>query len=55
MIDGNTNSFRRKLAALRDVADYRPMLTVFIMLFTVAAATFEAVGLGFIIPIIEIV
>jgi subfamily B ATP-binding cassette protein MsbA len=48
-------SLRHKLTALRKVAEYRPLLTLSIALFTVGAATLEAVGLGFIIPIIEIV
>jgi ABC-type multidrug transport system, ATPase and permease components len=48
-------SFRRKLTALREVAEYRPSLTLFIVLFSLGAATLEAVGLGFILPIIEIV
>ena len=48
-------SLRRKLTALREVAEYRPSLTLFIALFSVGAATLEAVGLGFILPIIEIV
>jgi hypothetical protein len=48
-------SLRRKLTALREVAEYRPSLTLFIALFSVGAATLEAVGLGFILPIVEIV
>ena len=55
MSETDSLSFSRTLTALREVAEYRPVLTLFIILFSVGAATLEAVGLGFIIPIIEIV
>ena len=55
MSSSDSISLSRKLTALRKVAEYRPLLTLLIALFSVGAATLEAVGLGFILPIIEIV
>ncbi|MBV0925208.1 ABC transporter ATP-binding protein/permease [Halomicroarcula limicola] len=48
-------SRREKVEALRKVAAYNPKLTVLIVGFGVIAAGLEAVGLGFILPVIEIV
>lgn len=46
-------SRREKLAAIADVARFRPVATVGIVLLSVAAALLEGVGLSFIIPIVE--
>lgn len=48
-------SRREKLAALRKVAEFDPKLTAMIVVFGVTAAGLEAVGLGFILPAIELV
>ena len=42
-----------KLRSLYEVAAHRPWLTVAILVFGVATAALEGVGLGFILPIIE--
>ena len=43
-----------KIDALKRVASYRPVFTVFIIFFSTAAALFEAIGLTFLLPIIEV-
>ncbi|GAA0727993.1 subfamily B ATP-binding cassette protein MsbA [Halorubrum trapanicum] len=48
-------SRREKLIALRKVAEFDPKLTALIVVFGVTAAGLEAVGLGFILPVIELV
>lgn len=45
----------KKLEALLDVAKFDPKFTVLIVGFGLGAAIFEGVGLGFIIPIVELV
>jgi len=42
-----------KINALKRVARYRPMFTVFIILFSAGAALLEAIGLTFLLPILE--
>ncbi|WP_049911426.1 ABC transporter ATP-binding protein [Halorubrum lipolyticum] len=54
-IDSEPVSRRKKIAALRKVAQFDPKLTVLIVVFGVTAAGLEAVGLGFILPVIELV
>jgi len=44
---------REKLSALREVAGYRPVLTVGIIGLSLFAAILEGVGLSFLLPIIE--
>lgn len=44
---------RRKLTATYRVLSYRPILTVGIVVLSVVAAGFEAIGLGFLLPIID--
>jgi hypothetical protein len=46
-------STREKLVALREVASYRPVLTVGIIGLSFFAAILEGVGLSFLLPIIE--
>ena len=46
-------STREKLAALREVAGYRPALTVGIIGLSLFAAILEGIGLSFLLPIIE--
>ena len=48
-------SRRAKLEALRDVARYRPRVTLGIVALGLFAAIFEGVGLSFILPIVELV
>jgi subfamily B ATP-binding cassette protein MsbA len=48
-------SRRQKIDALIDVAKFNPKLTAGIVLLGIAAAIFEGFGLGFILPIVEIV
>ena len=48
-------SRREKIAALRDVANYRPRFTIGIIVLGILAAVFEGVGLSFILPIVELV
>ena len=48
-------SRREQLQALVRVAKYRPALTGGIVIFSVFAASLEAVGLSFILPIVELV
>lgn len=57
MVDTNSEPVSRgeKISALRKVAQFDPKLTVLIVLFGVTAAGLEAVGLGFILPVIELV
>lgn len=47
-------SVRSKLAALYQVAAYRPALTVGIVGLSLVVAALEGIGLGFILPIIEV-
>ncbi|MEF8802188.1 MAG: ABC transporter ATP-binding protein [Halolamina sp.] len=44
-----------KIAALRDVASYRPRFTIGIVVLGIVAAVLEGVGLSFILPIVELV
>lgn len=44
----------KKLAALKQVAAYRPVLTVGIVALSLIIAGLEGIGLGFILPIIEV-
>jgi subfamily B ATP-binding cassette protein MsbA len=48
-------SRKEKIAALRDVASYRPRFTIGIIVLGVFAAVFEGVGLSFVLPIVELV
>lgn len=48
-------SRREKIRALLDVAKFDPKFTILIIVFGLGAAIFEGVGLGFIIPIVELV
>ncbi|QLD87079.1 ABC transporter ATP-binding protein [Natronomonas halophila] len=43
-----------KINALKRVARYRPAFTVFIILFSAGAALLEAIGLTFLLPILEV-
>ena len=43
-----------KIESLKRVAHYRPTFTVFIVLFSAFAALLEAIGLTFLLPIIEV-
>ncbi|QZP38235.1 ABC transporter ATP-binding protein [Halobaculum magnesiiphilum] len=52
--ENNTVSGREKINALLDVARFNPQLTVPIIGLGFVAAIFEGVGLGFILPIIEL-
>jgi subfamily B ATP-binding cassette protein MsbA len=54
-VDPDSVSRREQLQALARVARYRPVFTVAIIAAGVFAALLEAVGLGFILPIVEIV
>lgn len=45
----------KKVAAIIDVATFDPKFTIIIIAFGLGAAIFEGVGLGFIIPIVELV
>jgi len=46
---------QQKIDALLDVARFNPKFTVLIIILGLGAAVFEGVGLGFILPIIELV
>ncbi|MEA5388489.1 hypothetical protein VB773_02285 [Haloarculaceae archaeon H-GB2-1] len=46
-------SLRQKLDSLRRVSSYRPVYTAFIIVFSFVSTLFEAVGLTFLVPIIE--
>jgi subfamily B ATP-binding cassette protein MsbA len=48
-------SRREKLDALRDVAKYNPKYTAAVVMLGIIAAVLEGVGLGFILPIVELV
>ncbi|TKX73485.1 ABC transporter ATP-binding protein [Halorubrum sp. GN11_10-6_MGM] len=48
-------SRREKIDALRDVAKYNPKYTTMVVVLGIAAAVLEGVGLGFILPIVELV
>jgi subfamily B ATP-binding cassette protein MsbA len=52
---GNDVSRRAQLQALIRVAKYKPLLTAGIIIGGVLAALLEGVGLGFIVPIVEII
>ena len=55
MTDASENiTWRRKLAALRRVAQFRPKTTAFIVLLGGATAFLEGIGLSFIWPILEV-
>jgi subfamily B ATP-binding cassette protein MsbA len=47
-------SIREKARVVRRVANYRPLFTAGVLTFAVLAAVLEAVGLTFIIPIVEL-
>lgn len=53
MVDSDLSN-REKLSAVRDIAKYRPWLTVFIIFISFCAALLEGIGLSFLIPIIEL-
>jgi len=53
--ESDSVSRREKLAALRDVARYKPRFTIGIVGLGIVAAILEGVGLSFILPIVEIV
>lgn len=53
MTDGNL-SYREQLRALMEVARYRPKMTFGIVVLGVFVAGLEGVGLGFILPIIQV-
>lgn len=55
MNESDLVSRREKLAALRDVARYKPRFTIGIVGLGIVAAILEGVGLSFILPIVEIV
>ena len=55
MNNNNSVSWNTKLSGLYRVAQYQPLFTIFIVIFSSGAAIFETVGIGFIIPIIELV
>ena len=48
-------SRREKLDALLDVAKFNPKFTILIVVLGLGAAVLEGVGLGFILPVIELV
>lgn len=48
-------TYTRKFTALVRVAKYRPVLTTAILVFGVLAASLEALGVSFILPIVEII
>ncbi|WEL20547.1 ABC transporter ATP-binding protein [Halorhabdus sp. BNX81] len=52
-MDGEIH-WRTKLAALFDAMRYRPKLATGVVLISVVAAVLEGIGLGFILPIIEL-
>lgn len=53
--DSEQISRQEKIDALRKVARFNPKLTVLVVIFGIIAAALEAVGLGFILPIVELV
>lgn len=53
-IDENVTR-RQKIDALLDVAKFNPKFTAFIVVLALGAAVLEGVGLGFILPIVELV
>ena len=53
--DADAVSRSQKIAALRDVVAFDPKLTALILFFGVTAATLEAVGVSFILPVVELV
>ncbi|OVE83133.1 ABC transporter ATP-binding protein [Natronolimnobius baerhuensis] len=55
MTDGETVNRREQLRALIRVAQYRPKLVIAIIFGGVFTALLEGIGLGFIMPIVEIV
>ncbi|NUB93232.1 ABC transporter ATP-binding protein [Haloterrigena sp. SYSU A121-1] len=54
MTDTTNLSWREKLQALKRVAKYRPFFTAVIVVLGAFAAGLEALGLGFIYPILEV-
>jgi len=48
-------SKREKLDALRDVGEYNPKYTAAVVMLGIIAAVLEGIGLGFILPIVELV
>lgn len=57
MPDRNTSDVTRKhkLDGLRDVARFNPKYTILIIVLGLIAATLEGIGLGFILPVVELV
>ncbi|MDL0131510.1 ABC transporter ATP-binding protein [Halobacterium salinarum] len=53
-IDANVTR-RQKIDALLDVARFNPKFTAFIVVLALGAAVLEGVGLGFILPVVELV
>ena len=53
-MDEREVTFSDKIDSLKRVAAYRPMFTAFIILFSTGAALLEAVGVTFLLPIIDI-
>ncbi|WP_159900199.1 ABC transporter ATP-binding protein [Salinirussus salinus] len=53
-VDTEDISARQKLRAIVEVATHRPLLSVGIIVFGVTTAALEGVGLGFILPIIQV-
>ncbi|WP_435196351.1 ABC transporter ATP-binding protein [Natronomonas sp. EA1] len=52
-MDGDEISLKQKYHALQNVASYRPAYTLFIIVFSFFATLLEAVGLTFLLPVIE--
>lgn len=52
-MDGERITPREKFRALKQVANYRPVFTAFIIVFSFGAILLEAIGLSFLLPIIE--
>ena len=53
--DNNTISNIEKLSALRDVILFDPKLAALILIFGVTAASLEAVGISFVLPVVELI
>lgn len=47
-------SRREKLRAIKEIATYRPKFTALIVIAGILAASLDAIGLGFLLPIVEI-
>ena len=54
MVEEGRVSISRQIRALATVALYQPGLTARVVLFNVVAAALEGVGIGFILPVIEV-